>query len=467
MKKMLDHTRMLKRCLLGLVATALLQVHPTVAQTPNDTIRLLLDFPLLDVPYQSYASRTYGNFLAGYGSPGMKQSLQLTTNLYSAAHFGLKEAFKDKNSAFLRAVLTYGTVSVFDLLVLQAPLGNAWLHEEYHRAVLTRREVKSANEVNRFPFGQEAIRVYRIADADLERMHDKYPNDWRRLQVAGKEGELHLVQTLQRNDFFYRQGMPHTPLYWLLTFSTGAYVRACASDDFNRLVNEMNEKEGADILARDFTGPDYTAWVYSLFRPELRYQARGVHPSGVGVNRYIKPADLTQEELDYIRKQGRLQWLNFLSPTLFGFSKIRLKSSPEGNHYGNFAVRSVLTPFGNDISAEIWYQSPGYNLFFTLHNYLNRDGLLTGLEAGLVDQPLFKGKLALSPRLMMWRQPENLSFTTTQGQLGGLLGLKARANLGRFNPYFEVEGKTAGWVMGNVFLEENVSVNAGVHVLFR
>lgn len=382
------HMFMLKRRLLVLVAVSLLQVYPTSAQAPNDTVRVLLDFPLLDLPYQSYASRTQGDFLAGYGSPSMKQSLQLTTNLYSAAHFGLKEAFKDINSPLLRAVLTYSVVSAFDLLVLQMPLGNAWLHEEYHRAVLTRREVRSANEVNRFPFGQEAIRVYRIADAGLERMHDNSLNDWRRLQVAGKEGELHLVQTLQQRSFFYSQGMPHIPLYWLLTISTGEYVRACTSDDFNRLVNEMNEKEGADILARDFTGPDYTAWAYSLFRPEVRYQARGEHPSGVGINRYIKPADLTQEELDYIRKQGLLQWLNLLSPTLFGFSKIRLKSSPKGNYYGNFAVRSILTPFGNDVSVEAWYQSPGYNLFFILHNYLNRDKLLTGLEAGLVDQPL-------------------------------------------------------------------------------
>ncbi|MCS7036834.1 MAG: hypothetical protein NZM41_09235 [Saprospiraceae bacterium] len=467
MKKMFDNPHLAKCLSAVVVAAILLYARPTNAQTANDTVRLLLDLPLLDLPYQSYASRTEGNFLAGYGSPSMKQSLQMTTNLYSAAHFGAKEAFKGMNSPLLRAILTYGTATLFDLLSLQAPLGNAWLHEEYHRAVLTRREVKSANEVNRFPIGQEVIRVYRIADADLERMHDNHRNDWLRLQVAGKEGELHLLQTLQRNDFFYSQKMPHIPLYWLITFATGEYVRSCAKGDFNRIVNEMNDKEGRDILARDFTGPDYTAWAYALFRPEQRYKARGVHPSGVGINRYIKPADLTEEELDYIRKQGRLQWLNFLSPTLFGFSKICLKKSPKGNHYGNFAVRSVLTPFGNDVSVEAWYQSPGYNLFLVLHNYLNRDGFLTGLEMGMVDQPVFKGKLALSPRLMMWRQPENLSFTTTEGQLGGLLGLKARANLGRFNPYFEIEGKTAGWVMGNVFLEENVSVNAGVNVLFR
>ncbi len=438
------------------------------AQRSNDTIGLLLDFPLLDIPYQSYASSTTGGFLSGYANPSMRQSLGMTTNFYSAAHFGAKQAFRKIDNKFLRGLAVYGAATVFDLFTITAPLGNAWLHEEYHRAVLTRREVSSVNEVNRFPMGGSVFKVYRITDADLQRMHDNHQNDWRRLQVAGKESELHLLQTLQRNDFFYNQKLPHIPLYWLVTFSTGGYVRSSVKDDFNTRVDEMNEKDGTDISLRDFTGPDYTAWVYSLFRPQVRYSARGVHPSGVGINRYIKPADLTQEELDFLKKQGRLQWLNLISPTLFGFSKIRLKSAAEGNHYGNFAVRSVITPYGNDIMLDVWYQSPRYNLFFVLHNYFNQsENFVAGIEAGMVDQPILRGKLAVSPRLMMWRQPEGLSFSTSEGKLGGLLGLGMRANLGLFSPYLEVEGKTEGWVMGNVFLEENLSVRGGVRLAIR
>ncbi len=438
------------------------------AQRPNDTIRLLLDFPLLDAPYQSYASSTTGGFFSGYANPSMRQSLSMTTNFYSAAHFGAKQAFRKVENKFLRGLAVYGTTTVFDLLTVTAPFGDAWLHEEYHRAVLTRREVNSVNEINRFPIGGDVFKVYRIKDADLQRMHDNHQNDWRRLQVAGKEGELHLLQTLQRNAFFYHQNLPHIPLYWLLTFSTGGYVRGSAKDDFNTLVEEMNEKDGANISIRDFTGPDYTAWVYSLFRPQARYSARGVHPSGVGINRYIKPADLTQEELDFLKKQGRLQWLNLISPTLFGFSTIRIKSDSNGDHYGNFAVRSVITPYGNDIMLDVWYQSPRYNLFFVLHNYFNQsEDFIAGIELGMVDYPMLRDKLAISPRLMMWRQPEGLSFTTSEGKLGGLLGLSARANLGLFSPYLEVEGKTEGWVMGNVFLGENLSVRGGVKLVIR
>ncbi len=468
MKKTFSNRWVVRRPFAVLVVAAWLAAFSVGAQTSRDTVPLLLDFPLLDLPYQTYASRTYGNFLASYGSPSPRQSLQVTTNFYSAAHFGLKKAFKGVEPLVLKELLTYGSAFLFDALTITLPLGDAWLHEEYHRAVLTRREIKSANEINSFPpLGQGAYRVYRITDADLEHLHDNHPNDWRRLQVAGKEGELYLLQTLQRNNFFYHQNLPNLPLYWLTTISTGAYVRSCYKASIDSTTAELEKKEGNDMLARDFTGPDYTAWVYSLFRPELRYAARGAHPSGVGINRYIRFTDLTSEELEFLKKQGRLQWLNFLSPTLFGFSKIRLKGSPQGDHYGNFAVRSIITPFGNDISVEVWYQNPKYNFFASLHNYLNKDKQFVGIEAGMVDQPILNGRIGLSPRLMLWQQPENLAFTTDKGKLGGLLGLKARANLGRFTPYLEVEGKTAGWVMGNVFLEENIGLSAGVSVFFR
>ncbi|WP_448518504.1 hypothetical protein [Rhodoflexus sp.] len=437
------------------------------AQSSGDTVQLLLDLPVLDFPHQSYASRTTGNFFAGYANPSMKQSLQMSTNFYNIVHHDIKRLFRKVNNNFLRNLLTYGGVTAVDLLSAYVPFGHAWLHEEYHRAVLTRREVNSANEVNTFPFGKSAIKVYRITDEDLRRMHDNHQNDWRRLQTAGGESELHLIQTLQRNDFFYKQKMPNIPLYWILTFGVGEYLRACARPDIDEINDKLSQEEGSDIANRDFTGPDYTAWAYSLFRPNLPYSARGIHPSGVGVNRYIRQADLTQEERDFIRKQGAWQWINFVSPTLFGIERIRLKSSAEGDHYGNFALRSIAIPYGNDFMIDLWYQSPKINAFAVVHSYFNKDSYFPGLEAGVVDYKLWNNKIALSPSAALWLQPKNLSFTEKSGELGGMLRVKVRANGKTFCPYIELQGKTAGWLMGDVFLEPNLSVNAGVNLLVR
>lgn len=433
-------------------------------QRTSDTVGLLLDFPVLDLPYQLRASETYGNFFSGYGSPSMSQSLQLTTNFYSSAHFGVKQVFRKIKNDFWRNAATYAVVSVFDVLVLPAPLGNGWLHEEYHRNVLTIRNTRSENQMNQYPLASEVVYVYGIKDENLQNIHDNHKADWRRLQVAGKEAELNLIQTLQKNNFFYHQEQPHIALYWLLTFSTGDYVRNSAGSDFNRTVDEMNTNDGSDIYKRDFTGPDYTAWTYALFRPNAKYTDRGTHPSGVGINRYIKPQDLTDEELKYLKKQGNLQWLNFISPTLFGVSKIKIKSGEQGNHYANFAVRSVINPFGNDIVLDVFYQTAKYNFFFALHNYNNRNNYFPGLEAQLIDYSILDKKLALSPRAILWTQPKDFDFNTKDMQFGGLLGCKARYHTGRLSPYVEIEAKTKGWVMGNVFLDENVSLRCGLNV---
>jgi len=444
-----------------------ISLHLGFAQKPSDTIPLLLDFPVLDLPYQSYASRTTGNFFAGYASPSMKQSLQISSNFYSSAHYGIKQAFSGVKGKTLRNLLTYGAVGIVDIVSIFVPFGNAWLHEEYHRAVLTRREANSANEVNTFPFGKTAIKVYRLTDEDLERIHNNHQNDWRRLQTAGGESELHLIQNLQRNNFFYNQKQPNIFLYWLITLSVGDYVRACGREDIDETTNKFLAEEGTNIADRDFTGPDYTAWAYSLFRPHLPFSARGTHPSGVGINRYIKYADLSQEERDFLRKQGAWQWVNFLSPTFLGIEKIRLKASPEGEHYGNFAMRSILTPFGNDLMADVWYQSPKINAFAVVHSYFNRHTYFPGLEAGVIDYNLFNDKIAFSPSIAFWLQPKNLSFDEKKGELGGMLRLKVLANTGTLCPYVELQAKTNGWVLGNVFLENNLSVNAGLTLAFR
>ncbi|NJL76755.1 MAG: hypothetical protein HC892_18765 [Saprospiraceae bacterium] len=202
--------------------------------------------------------------------------------------------------------------------------GYGWLHEEYHRAVMTRREINSFNDMNTFPFGDVSISVRKVEDKDLIHLSNNHKSDFIRLQTAGLEAQYHQIQTLQKNNFYYTQDLPHIPLYWLSTMTNIVYVNQSGSADyFDKLIDEANETEATDVSKRDFTGPDFTAWANALFNPQKPYEDRGVHPSGVGVNRYIKPSELSVEELNYLQKQGNLQWLNLISPHLFGFPKIK------------------------------------------------------------------------------------------------------------------------------------------------
>jgi hypothetical protein len=431
------------------------------AQKVSDTTGLYLEFPIIDLPYQIHAVKTTGNFFTGYANPSMNQVLAMSNNLYGSAHWGINKLVRTEsefNNILYRNLIAAG----FDLFTFYTPLGLGWLHEEYHRAVMTRREINSFNDMNSFPFGKSLVYVRKVKDEDLIMLSDHYKQDFRRLMIAGNEGQLHQIQTLQKNDFYLNQDLPHIPLYWMSTMTNIGYLNQSGSDVFNKIIDEANEKDGADISKRDFTGADFTTWVDALFFPDKPYADRGLHPSGVGINRYIKPSQLSSEARSYLKKQGNLHWLNLLSPHLFGFPKIKLKSTENGHYYGSFAVRHLLTPFGNDINLDIFYQTPKNKFFFALHNYNNLNSSFFGLEGAIIDKPFLSNKLLVSGRSMVWTQPKNQSFLTNQASFGGMLSIRGSYALGCWSPYIALEGKTRGWVMGNVFLEENLSLNMGI-----
>jgi len=431
------------------------------AQKTSDTTGLYLEVPLFDIPYQIYATKTTGNFFTSYANPSMRQSLAMSNNLYGSAHWGINKLIKTK-SEFTDILFRNLAAAGFDLFTFYTPLGIGWLHEEYHRAVMTRREINSFNDMNTFPFGKALVYVRKVTDENLIMLSDNYNNDFRRLMIAGNEGQFHQIQTMQKNNFYLNQDLPNIPLYWMSTMTNIVYLNQSGDDIFNEKIDEANAKEGTDISSRDFTGADFTTWVDALFFPDKPYADRGLHPSGVGINRYIKPSQLSGEARSYLKKQGNLHWLNILSPHLVGFPKIKLKSTENGNYYGSFAVRHLLTPFGNDINLDIFYQTPKHNFFFAFHNYNNLNSSFFGLEGALIDKKLLDDKLLLSARAMIWTQPKNQSFFTNIASIGGMFSICSSYAIGHWHPYIAIEGKTNGWVMGNVFLEKNISFNMGI-----
>jgi hypothetical protein len=243
-------------------------------------------------------------------------------------------------------------------------------------------------------------------------------------------------------------------------------------DYVNRATSETTDSEHAklydgeaDVLKRDFTGNDFTAWVYDLFRPDEPYTDRGVHPTGIGVDRYRTHEDLTPEMLDYVGKMGQRQWLNFVSPFMVGIRSIKVSPSLRFN----FAMRHYLTSFGDDIQMELFYRYKKHLGQIVLHRYSNLGSSFPGLEARntVSSLGLAKGKrLLLDTRGMLWVQPKDQAFRTSKGSLGGLASISASyRNTSIWNPYVELETKSRGWVAGNPFLTEKLSVRIGVRAM--
>jgi hypothetical protein len=429
---------------------------------------LKLDLPLFDFPYQIEAMNTVGHgFFSGYANPSMSQSLAVTTDLVSGLNFGLKYFYENSTikervkGAIYMAGLGFGA-----LFLTYSPGGDGWLHEEFHRAVMTHYGINSFNGMNLFPIGASIVSVSNIKDEDLIRLKEKSPADMVRLQAAGIEGQYLLINNLQRNNFFYEQRLLNYYQYWMVSVNSHFYIYMSASpSDVDEETAEMNKLE-TTIASRDFTGFDFTGWVYDLFRPDEPYEARGIHPSGTGINRYRTTKDLTDEELNYLRKQSYLHFVNYLSPMLYGLPGIPLGDS---GLTGNFAMRHLLTSFGAAVSAQIFLKYQPFNIAFAYHSYLNNEHYFPAIEAELIDYPLNFSKFGmfLSPRIIVGLQPENQKFKTGSPEFLGLFGLRADFFISKhFLPYIDFTAKTDGWVAGNEYLDSNVSVKIGISARF-
>jgi hypothetical protein len=447
---------------------------------------MVLEAQVFDYQFTTFAAGTVSNtypdpkpidYLKAYANPSMSQSLTFCANIYAVAHYSLKQLVSKKlfKSPFLDNITKSLTWGATELILTYMPLGNGWLHEEYHRAVLTKFYIQSFNDMNTFPIFAESVSVNNVKDEDLIRMKAESNPDFVRLHAAGIEGEFMLTYQLQKYNFFYNQKQTYFTSNLLSIFNSFAYVWMCHTEEAETFTDEYNTQEGSNIKIRDFTGLDFCAWAYDLFYPNELYTDRGIHPSGIGIDRYIKPSDLSDlsdeqigdKPLQYLRKEGFLQLFNFVSPMLWGARRFNIKQNIDGSTYGNFAFRHFLTSFGHDISPMIFIQTPQTNWIFAYHQYKNYQKSFYGLETELFDFQINIGKVKTFSTLktMAWLQPENQEFKTDNGVPGGLIDLKIKIRLNHaVFPYIQVVAKSKGWVAGNVFLEKNFSLKIGTNV---
>ncbi len=387
-----------------------------------------IEIPIIDLPY---------NVDHHLRAPSMQQSLAMTGSVYELAHTTLWDAFAKREWAAKTAV---GLFDLVTTIYLPSPLTDAWIHEEWHRAILGRRGINSFDDVYHLR-RSGTIAVSHVRDEDLIRLKRDHPADQVRLQEAGIEGEYALVQRLEKDHFYRGSHAWHMPLYWLIKLGATGYVASGTTGAADDETDRSNAEDGSNIKRRDFAGHDFIGWMYDLSRPDEPYQARGIHPSGVGINRYRKTTDLTAEDRRFLHRQGQLQLLNFLDSNLIGIDAF---------HDVNVTAAHLLTSFGYTIDANVFLRGK-HKVFVVLHDYKNRQRHFPGADVQLLDLPV-------TFRVALWLQPEHQRFRDTRGRAGGLVSV--RADRGR--TFAEIEAKTRGWVQGVESLETAVALRLGV-----
>lgn len=405
--------------------------------------------PLVDYPYTFNAANPY---------PSMQQSLQISASFYHVGASGSdwlsRKLVKGEEHEVERFILR----GLFDLSALivsvYLPGGYGWVHEEYHAGVCRIHGISCKNQVNRFPLFKDFISVNGVADSDLMRMKSEQPIDFVRMSSAGLESGLELSKALQVNQFT-EETRPLTLIYWLAAYHTRSYISSASK---NTIGYDERYREETNAAKHDIIGWDPLAWVYDLFRPSEAYEARGLHPSGIGIDRYITSGKLTDEESDYLRKQARLTGINFIDPFLFGITSIRLTDQVAFNSN----VKHYITSFGHAIHANVFLKLRDHKLLFTWLNQKNFVKYHPGFDLQVFDLPV-KDKWRVTPRVMVWSQPKRQAFRTEDSKVGYLISTNLRYEATAVSSFFlSLEYKTEGWVASNPYTSTQFSTRFGL-----
>lgn len=418
-------------------------------QANNDAIAHRIAIPLYDTPENSKLD---------FKNLTMNQSLLVTKSFYQFSHYSLQKFWPEESTESLISII------VFDTLSTWLPLSNAWLHEEWHRAVLNQYNIHSYNAVYDLEFFSDVISVNDINDDDLVFLKTNHPKDLIRLHAAGLEAQSQLNLSIEMDKFFDETKSFDYMLLWFNSINSLMYLNTCSTSEANSLTAGILKKESDNIKQRDFTGLDCNAWVYDLFRPDEPYTSRGTHPSGVGIDRYITYDDLTHKERNFLRKQYYLFFLNFLDPFLLSKDYFLWPDFlGQRKFIWNTNVQHYLNPFGYSINWNVFLKNDDHKFKFSLKNHFNYQTYFPGVSVSIFEKPLIFQKTKLSAELSLWQQPKRLDFFTTQHLWGGSTSIGINFDVSKYLVlYTNLIYKTEGWIEGQVDLGDSFNLQAGL-----
>lgn len=451
-----------------------------------DTLRPSFEWviPLVDLPFMKDAAQTEANYGSGgdmgttadiktgdykyfYRNLSMSQNTEMTRNLHGTFYYGSNllwyKLLKPTNNRryFLNRVFANITSAGLDFLLIKIPYGFAYQHEEFHRSVMSTRGIYSYDEVWKFGKGFD-IAVTHVKDEDLIALKANHPADLVRLAAAGVEAEYAYLQRIREDNFFRSANLPNIGITILGTIHAVSYVNLPFATRFNDITDSILSYDRTNISARDFTGYDFSAWIYDLVRPDEPYEDRGSWPDGIGIKRPVKESDLTPEMKDFLRETGNMQYLNFVTPFIFGINKLRIND----NFHFNFALRSIPTSFGYYAGGDFYIEKNKRSMLFSIGVNKSKNLVLPDLALKYFDVKLpANDRLSADFAISCWLQPKDQRFYADKSRAGLLLKVVPGFSLNdHFRLFSELEYKTKGWLFGNPYLDEKFNFRLGLAV---
>lgn len=428
------------------------------AQPLSESGPLVLELPVVDAPFNARNDVPF---------PSMAQAVAISRDVHLGLAWAIDLGFRHVPGPRWLWSLVGELAQVAAAVAFEwMPLGTAWNHEEFHRAVMSRYGVASFDDVWTLPFLSQTISVSHVTDEGLARLKAEHPADFTRLHAAGMEGDLELARAIDAQTFFDGlDARPSLPVTLLNRLNVIGYLWTCNSAGGDAMTDELAAAEGTDLAKRDFTGLDCTAWAYDATRPDEAYAARGVHPSGVGIDRYRKTTQLSPAGQALLRQGAWWSLANVVDLAGWGLT---FPSPSTGSWRWTGDLAWQMSPFGWGLTVDVLAKRPGLGVRLTGRAFTSLRLVLPGLEAEWVRGRVQLAGVALevSPAVGLWLQPEQLRWDAAAVRPGGFVRLRAEWRpLPRFGLFGEVQAKTAGWQPGTVALDPAIDTRLGVSVV--
>ena len=452
--------RVLWRSVVVFVLMAMLGTRAAQARDPlptPDRERTPIPLTAFDAPF---------NVASGW--PSMRQALDLGYATTRLPVWGVRRGFARMRNEDLGTGLGIATV-----YALAYPLGliGGWAHEEWHRAVMSRRGISSRNGIfYASAWSDGLISVDRVADEDLARLKRDHPAESVRLMSAGLEAQQQLGRRIGDDSFLHGAfGRHRGPVYFSRTWmfpllqinwlNQMVYHATCSNPSNDELTDTQNRRT-LTVESRDFTGLDCTAFAWELHRPDTPYADRGPHPYGNGIDRYRSWSDLDDTERRFVRTQLGLHFLNLLDPHMVGIDGLEFGRGRDQRWLVQLGHQ--LTPYGYSIDMRTSILVGPFAGFFAFEHGINGESWFPTLRGQMVGLPLGRAPLSLDAVLGAWLQPKDLRHDTKRVTPGGNVGATLHWHIVPAASFdLELEGKSAGFVPGNVYLDPNLSLRMG------
>jgi hypothetical protein len=394
--------------------------------------------------------------------PSMAQSMDASRLLTEGGNWGLDVAgdpLETWTHPVVRWLIEAPLLLLWNGATTSLPLGRTWNHEAWHRAVLLHAGLRPETPL----VGLTVVgSVENVSDSELAVVHDTRRGDFLRFEMAGIEADTEFVRAIQR-DIFFDDRKPWRDIATLAIskWNTFQYWSACASS--KRSDRNTNGVSGQrDVLKRESIGLDCTAWVYDLERPG-DYAERGVHPSGIGIDRERFADDLSARGRRFLQTAQWLSLLSFATPVLFGVARI---PGPRGSVWNAELVHQAA-PFGQVVGFDARARVEGRAVDVGFHTGFNAVSAFPIVTLALVRWPLRVGtrEATVGVAASGWLQPATPSLDAKTHQPGGFAQARLEWPIApRLFFTTVVDGKTAGWHPGVVSLDPAVNVRVGFDV---